>query len=180
LSSQHLIVTTRGVSGGSFVAQLSADKVGESLSANVELLFANGVVDGAHLFEVRQLMEGPAAELAAMRRTDADLSRIELALADPLAGSIDARLAAHAFFHQAVAVATGNPLFELVTHPLYAVANERQLVEGMTTDYWLEMHADHQAIVNAIRDRDAPRAGAASRAHLGNLRRFHLSKIVTF
>lgn len=180
LSSQHLIVTTRGVSGGSFVTELSAGKVGETLSANVELLFANGVVEAAHLFEVRLLMEGPAAELAALRRDDADLARLEAALTDPLAGSVDTRLAAHAAFHQAVASATGNPLFELVTHPFYAVANERQLVEGIEDGYWLEMHADHQSIVQAIRAKDAVTAGIASRTHVENLRRVHARKTLAF
>jgi GntR family transcriptional repressor for pyruvate dehydrogenase complex len=180
LSSQHLIVTTRGVSGGSFVTELSADKVGQTLSANVHLLFANGIVEGAHLFEIRMLMEGPAAELAALRRDDADLAKLEAALTDPLAGAVETRLAAHASFHQALAAATGNPLFELVTHPFYAVANDRQLVEGLEDGYWLEMHADHQAIVGAIRARDAHTAGIASRAHVENLRRVYASKTLTF
>ena len=180
LSSQHLIVTTRGVSGGSFVTALSADTVGQTLSANVDLLFANGVVEGAHLFEMRLLLEGPAAELAALRRGDTDLARLEAALTDPLTGTVETRLAAHASFHQAVAAATGNPLFELVTHPFYAVSNDRQFVEGLQDGYWLEMHADHQAIVAAIRAKDADTAGIASRVHVENLRRVHANKVITF
>jgi len=180
LSSQHLIVTTRGVSGGSFVAELSADKVGQTLSANVELLFASGVVEGTHLFETRRMFEGPAAELAASRRTDDDLARLDLVLAgDPLTGAVDARVGAHAAFHRAVAAATGNPLFELVTHPLYAIANERQLVDGVGDDYWVAMHADHRAIVEAIRERDTARAAALGLAHVENLRRLHAAKILT-
>lgn len=181
LSSQHLIVTTRGVSGGSFVAELTADTMGRSLSANVELLFANGVVASAHLFELRALLEGPAAELAALRRTPELLARLETTLTDDAtAATIEDRLAAHALFHQTIAAATGNPLYELVTHPLYAIANERQLTEHISDEYWTAMHADHVVIVEAVRIGDSVAAGAASRAHVENLRRFHTVEVVTF
>ncbi|MEO4044755.1 FadR/GntR family transcriptional regulator [Hoeflea sp. CAU 1731] len=62
------------------------------------------------LFELRALLEGEAARLAAMRRTDEDLAEISAALEDMRGdekwseGSIEADL----LFHRTIAKATGN------------------------------------------------------------------------
>jgi DNA-binding FadR family transcriptional regulator len=97
LSSQHLIVTTRGVTGGSFVA-------------------------------------------------------------------------AHRAFHTALAVAAGNPLYELITSPLYAVANERELADVAPTGFWVAVDLEHREILRCIEARDAPGAQRAATLHLARLR----------
>src|SRR5215212_1220523 len=69
LASQHLIVTTRGVTGGSYVAKPDAATLAASLSRGVNLLVTATPVGIRELMEVRDLLEVPAAGLAARRRT---------------------------------------------------------------------------------------------------------------
>jgi len=106
LSSQHLIVTTRGVTGGSFVAHPDAQQLSESLSTGLTLLTNAAEIGFADLIELRRALEVPAAGLAATRRTEEHLTEIRGALFDPLVDPLDMMMVAHAAFHTAVAKAT--------------------------------------------------------------------------
>ena len=170
LTSQHLIVTTRGVTGGSFVAEPSANHVAETLGDGLSMLLANGTVRGAHLFEVRVMLEVPAARLAAVRRTDAHLADLAAALVEPDGADLDRFLAANRAFHTTMSAATGNPLYQVVTQPLYAVANERDLAADAPVAFWAQLDADHRAILAAVADGDGDRAAEVTRVHLERLR----------
>ena len=69
LASQHLIVTTRGVTGGSFVSHPDAEQLSEALSTGLTLLTHSAGLGMADLLELRRALEIPAAGLAAARRT---------------------------------------------------------------------------------------------------------------
>src|SRR4051812_38617268 len=114
LASQHLIVTTRGVTGGSFVSHPDAEQLADGLSTGFTLLANSSGIGLADLIELRRAIELTAARLAAVRRTEENLAEIRAALLDPLAADVDAMMVAHCVFHTAVVKATGNPLFELV------------------------------------------------------------------
>jgi GntR family transcriptional repressor for pyruvate dehydrogenase complex len=170
LSSQHLIVTTRGVNGGSFVAEPDAHVLGESLSDGVGLLLASGAVKGDDFLEVRRMLEVPAAGLAAARRQARHLADLELAMFDPDHDGLDRRIEAHAGFHLAVAAASGNTLLGLVVRPLYTVA-DRQMIESVTPlEMWHQIDRDHRALLAAIREGDVERAMAVARVHIDNVR----------
>ena len=168
LTSQNLIVTTRGVTGGSFVAEPSPKKLAETLENGLGMLVANGNLQGKHLFEVRAMLEVPAAELAAARRTEAHLAELAEALFDP-ADELDKVLPAIRKFHTTIAAATGNPLLLLINEPLYP-ANVRQLTLQAPVGYLARLDAEHREILAALRASDGPRAAAATRAHLDHLR----------
>jgi DNA-binding FadR family transcriptional regulator len=170
LSSQHLIVTTRGVTGGSFVVQPSPATLAESLVSGVRLLLSSATVGVDELMEVREMLEIPAVGLAARRRTEADLTRLRAAMFDPVQDEMSVRLAAHRAFHTALAVAAGNPLYELITSPLYAVANERELADVAPTGFWVAVDLEHREILRCIEARDAPGAQRAATLHLARLR----------
>lgn len=169
LASQNLIVTTRGVAGGSFVAHPSTEQLSESLAAGVALLVANSVVNLDQLFEMRRILEIPAAALAADRRTPRHLAALDAAFVDPRTASLDEILAAHRTFHLTLAEATGNPLYEMVSRPLYGFANEREVTSSVAREFWVEVNASHREIVVAVADRDVPAAETAARAHLDHL-----------
>src|SRR5436190_23187010 len=57
LASQHLIVTTRGVTGGSYVAKPDAATLAASLARGVNLLVTATPVGSDELMEVRDLLE---------------------------------------------------------------------------------------------------------------------------
>jgi len=109
LASQHLIVTTRGMAGGSFVAEPSPARLGDLLSTGLNLLMAAGTVTAEQWFEVRETFEVPAAGLAARRRTDAHLAELDETLFDPDSAGLDVIMPAHRRFHRRLAEATGNP-----------------------------------------------------------------------
>lgn len=122
------------------------------------------------LIEARRVIEVGAAELAATRRTDADLDMLEAALsamrASAATADVEAFVTADIAFHAAVLNASGNVFLVALLGPL-----AEQLVEGrrQTSAYAnIREHAieRHEAIVAAIRSGSIERAGAAMREHL--------------
>lgn len=113
------------------------------------------------LGEVRQVIEPAAAQMAAVRRTDDQLARIEAALLElestfeetSVASHVDADLA----FHSAVLAASGNELlerFEVVLEPALYARDALAYAHETTRDFLV----DHRAVFDAIADRDPIRA----------------------
>ncbi|XVV11859.1 FadR/GntR family transcriptional regulator [Actinoplanes sp. CA-131856] len=166
LASQHLIVTTRGVTGGSFVSHPDAEQLADGLATGFTLLTNSADVGLADLLELRRALEVPAAGLAALRRDEEHLLEIHGALFDPELDDLDAILAAHAAFHMAVAKATGNPLFELVVRPLYHASFGEDVTNDLPPGYWRQIDADHRLLLDCLTMRDAESATKAAARHL--------------
>jgi DNA-binding FadR family transcriptional regulator len=166
LASQHLIITTRGVTGGSFVAHPDAEQLADGMAAGFTLLTNSDGVGLADLLELRRALEVPAAGLAALRRRDEQLIEIRGALFNPAVDDLDTMLAAHAAFHTAVARATGNPLFELMVRPLYHVAYGEDVTEGLPDGYWVRIDADHRMLLDCLTARDPESAALSATRHL--------------
>jgi DNA-binding FadR family transcriptional regulator len=169
LASQNLIVTTRGVSGGSFVAHPTATQLADALATGVHLLLANSVVEFADLREVREMLEVPVARLAAERRTDEHLVRLRATLRDAYTADIEDVFQAHGEFHMIVTEASGNSVLEVVMRPLYQLSNTRTLGEAAGRELWARFNAEHEAILEAIERRDADAAEAAAATHLSQI-----------
>lgn len=166
LASQHLIVTTRGVTGGSFVAHPDAEQLADGLATGFTLLTNSADVGLADLLELRRALEVPAAGLAAVRRTPEQLAEIRDSLFEPTADDVDRMLLAHAAFHMAVAKATGNPLFELVVRPLYHASYGEELTDALPPGYWAQVDADHRQLLERLIAQDAEAASLAASRHL--------------
>ena len=166
LASQNLIVTVRGVTGGSFVAEPSPARVADALSLGVGLLVSAGHLEPGQLFEVREAFEVPASGLAARRRTEDQLAALDRTLLDPDTPDAETLVGAYRDFHSGVAAATGNPLFELITRPLYTGWEWASQAPG----FWHRVDADHRRILAAIAAQDVDGAQAAAREHLAALR----------
>ncbi|GAA4956647.1 FadR/GntR family transcriptional regulator [Actinoplanes utahensis] len=166
LASQHLIVTTRGVTGGSFVAHPDARQLGDGLSTGFALLTHSAAVGLADLLELRRALEVPAAGMAAIRREEAHLTELRGALFDPGADDVDTMLAAHSAFHRTVAKATGNPLFELVGRPLYQASYGEEVIGDLPEGYWRQIDIDHRSLLDALAARDPEGATRCAAAHL--------------
>jgi GntR family transcriptional repressor for pyruvate dehydrogenase complex len=178
LSSQHLIVTMRGVNGGSFVAEPDAHALGETLADGVGLLLASGAVTGEDFLEVRRMLEVPAAGLAAARRELRHLAELEDAMFDPERDDLDRRIEAHAAFHLAVAAATGNSLLGLVVRPLYSLANREAVERASPPPFWRAVDRDHRDLLAAIRAEDVARAMELARTHIDNIRPAEVAVVV--
>jgi GntR family transcriptional repressor for pyruvate dehydrogenase complex len=128
--------------------------------------------DVSDVFELRALVESGAAELAALRRTPADLARIEAALVrmgvaletgSDAVGDDDA-------FHIAVAAATHNPQLERFQAFMGQQFSESRAptwsAQGHAAGRAREAHAEHTRIFESIAAGDAAAARAAAAAHL--------------
>ncbi len=166
LSSQNLIATTRGVSGGSFVRHPGVDDIGAYLEASMGLLAGTDDLSVERLLEVRHLLEVPATGLAARRRTGEQLESLRETLVDPGETADDAVHHANVGFHTILLEAADNPLLTVVARPLFAVM-ERRFRGGQD---WRAVFADHARILAAVEAGDAKTAEAEARAHLERLR----------
>jgi GntR family transcriptional repressor for pyruvate dehydrogenase complex len=121
------------------------------------------------IFELRGHLEAGAAELAATRRTEADLADLENAMALQRAATRDG-VAEDLAFHFAVARAARNDYFlrvlELLSGFLAAAMKPAPEEEGGFLARKQAVETEHRPIVEAIRAGDAEGARTAMRAHL--------------
>ncbi|MEU8827448.1 FCD domain-containing protein [Streptomyces sp. NPDC048636] len=111
------------------------------------------------LTDIRAVVEPAAAHRAALRRTDADLTALDTALAamERARGDLEAAAEADAAFHRALLTATGNELLarlDLVLEP--GLRARDRLVHGGGDAG--DPAPSHRRVLEAVRDRDA--AGA--------------------
>ena len=134
---------------GTFVTQMSAKQAND-------------------LFEIRLLLEGQVASLAAERRTDENLRDLretaDLGMAAALAGNVDQLPALNTRFHNLLADTADN---DYLTETLSRLSNiiqwvySRRIIER-STDSWKE----HLRIVNAIERMDPAAAKSAAHEHI--------------
>ena len=70
LAAQNLLRTAKGAGGGSYVTLPTVDHISEFLQSNINLLTDSRDVTLEELIEARELLEVPAARLAAERRSE--------------------------------------------------------------------------------------------------------------
>ena len=118
LASQHLIVTTRGVTGGSFVAHPDAEQLSEGLSTGLTLLSQHGRGRARRSAGAAPRPGDPGrrpGRVAARGGTPGRDARCPVRPRQST--SFDTMLRPTRHSTPAVATATGNPLFELVDPP---------------------------------------------------------------
>lgn len=134
--------------------------------------------DTIALLELRIGLETEAAALAAIRRTDENLDKMQLALT-AFKASIEAgqnAVQADFQFHTEIALATQNNHFI----QFMALLGERVIPRSRLSPsndltparqaYLQRVHQEHESIYNAILHQDVDAARAASRTHLSNSR----------
>jgi DNA-binding FadR family transcriptional regulator len=170
LSSQHLITTTRGVVGGSFVAHPQPEHIAGYLETGLSLMTLVEGISVDHLLEVRDMLEVPAAGLAAQRRVPELVAALHAAVATPRPAAMDRLFPRNRSFHDVLLTMTGNPLLLAVTQPVFRVLNDRFLREAAPKRFWSRVDADHKDILAAVEQGDEDAARDAMRAHLQHLR----------
>ena len=137
------------------------------------ILSAEGTRSYIEVFEVRVAIEGPAAYLAASRRTDEDLRRLDEQAAlfqKQAAQESPERAETDLEFHLAVARATGNPLFPALLNAIsgFVIFGQRETWSraGESPEARARAVDRHQAIVEAIRRRDAELARTEMESHI--------------
>jgi len=169
LTERGLIEVRPGV--GAFVVPMPSGAVTRPLA----LYLQRNNVALAHLFQLRHALEPGIAAAAAGAAQPAALAHLaaNLDATATLVNELEAGVAAHdefawldLQFHQLLAEATGNPLFQLVLDPLIdrqlEVRREGAQVPGAAR----RAHDGHAAVLRAVSARDAAAAAAAMDEHL--------------
>ena len=128
-----------------------------SLELVHEILFKDGVLDLAvfqNLLDLRRLLVPEMAWYAAQNRTEADLQSLEHIVwrSDETIGERDKHL------HHIIARASGNVLFVLLLNAFTRQADQYYDLYFKDDQHAAESEAFHQAVYEAVRDRDADRA----------------------
>ncbi len=146
------------------------------LPLNQPLAFDPSVLDSVealvHVVEVRRVLEGEIAALAAQRasRTQIAMLRRALKAIDRAAAAGGDGVAEDLAFHRAIGQCTGNPQFPALLGFLEQYLREGMRVtrgnEARRTDFMQAVRTEHRAIVDAIAARDAAKARRRAIEHL--------------
>jgi GntR family transcriptional repressor for pyruvate dehydrogenase complex len=120
------------------------------------------------IIDTRDALETKIASLAAVRRTDEDLARIDDALR-VMAADVDSGgrgVEADELFHGAVTAAAHSPLLARLMAEIAELVRESRLESLSQPDRPRASLAGHQAIADAIRAGDAEAAARAMHAHV--------------
>lgn len=135
-----------------------------------------------HLNEIRSVFEPLAAQLAAQRRTDADMTAIYRALADMRDANpeTEAAVDADVRFHEAVATAANNPLLRQLALSLESALRHTFDVAtlGIKDAYRTNLGV-HQDIADAIARQDSVKAAGASRTLIARADRDRARQVPT-
>lgn len=165
LKSEGLVESRQG--SGVFVREDNLDA-----PFRIDPVLAESVQSVLQVVELRQVLEGEIAALAAQRRSKRQLQAIRQALKkiddDVRAGSdgVDADIA----FHRSIAEATGNPhflgLIEFLFKFLKTATQLTRGIEATRVNMTQQVKDEHDGIVAAIAAQDADAARTAARLHM--------------
>lgn len=170
LASQHLIDTTRGVTGGSFVSSPDAGSVADNLGGTLGLLVNTQNMSVPNLLEARLILEPSAARLATERADAEALDELRSTVDSTSALAPSHGFVVHWDFHTTLVAATGNPLLRLMCQPVNQVLRTRLNRDRIPRKVWDGVDADHVEIFHAVADGDADAAERLTREHLHSLR----------
>jgi len=174
LAAQNLIRTAKGAGGGSYVTLPSAGGVSEFLRSSIALMTDADDVTLEELLEARDLLEVPAARLAAARRDEEELERLREAIpAEPLRLGPDQQFVYNQDFHTVVLDACGNTLLSMAAGPIFGVLQRNLARSKLGVRFHRAINDQHRTIAAAIEAGDADAAGAEMQGHLEFLRPYY-------
>ena len=169
LATERLLVTRRGVAGGSFVASPAPEEIAGLVQSSLSLLTDSASVSVQSLLEVRLMLEVPAAGLAARRHGEEDLEFLSGRLFDPDGTDLESMFGANRDFHLGLLRSAANPVLEAVAAPIFGVVYERFVRRKAPAQFWHTVDHDHRSILDRVRAGDVVGAEEAQRAHLLDL-----------
>lgn len=171
LSAQALIRTTKGASGGSFVTVPTVDHISEFLTSNINLLSRSEDVSLDEFLEARELLEVPAARLAALRRTEEDLESLRAAIpGHPSELDTEEQFVHNKDFHSALVIASGNGVLSIAAQPVFSVLQTHLKRSTLGRRFHQRVNADHRALVATVEAGDERAAAELMHDHLEFLR----------
>jgi GntR family transcriptional repressor for pyruvate dehydrogenase complex len=152
----------------------SASDISQSLRSGLGRLASAEHVTLDELLEARGLLEVPAAQLAARRRAEDDMSRLRESIpADPLRLGADEQFLYNRDFHAVVIEASGNTLLAVAAQPIFDVLRTHLSRSTLGRGYHRAINIHHRRLADAIEARDEVAAGVEMRDHLEFLRPYY-------
>jgi DNA-binding FadR family transcriptional regulator len=173
LAAQSLVRTEKGAAGGSYVTLPTAATISSLVHANVGLLAETRNVTLEELLEARELVEVPAARLAALRRSEDDLEALRATVPDDSARGTQEEFSYNAEFHSCVLGASRNTLLVVSAQPIFSVLQTNLARSTLGRHFHRSIHAHHHRILAAVEAGDADTAAAEMHDHLAFLRPYY-------
>jgi len=174
LGAENLIRTAKGAGGGSFVTVPSADHLSESLRSGLGRLATAEHVTLDELLEARELLEVPAARLAARRRADEDVVHLRAAIpSEPLRLGTQEQFVLNRDFHSVVIEACGNTMLAVAAQPIFEVLQTHLSRSRLGRDFHASINEHHRGVADAIDHGDETAAGDLMYEHLEFLRPYY-------
>jgi GntR family transcriptional regulator, transcriptional repressor for pyruvate dehydrogenase complex len=171
LTAQNLIRTTKGAGGGSYVTLPTVDHISEFLRGNLNLLSESEHVTLEEFLELRELIEVPAARLAASRSSERDVGRLRDSIPEePLRMTTQEQFGYNKAFHTVVVEACGNTLLYIAAQPVFTVLQTHLARSSLGQSFHRSINEHHRRILAAIEAGDADAAAEEMRTHLEYLR----------
>jgi DNA-binding FadR family transcriptional regulator len=172
LAAENLVRTMKGgIAGGTYVSRPTVDHISEFLAASMNLLSMSNEVSLDDFLEARECLEVPAARLASLRGTDAELERLGAVIPDhPDRMSTQEQFRHNKDFHSIVVEVSGNALLLIAAQPVFSVLQTHLIRSTLGQRVHDRINEDHRAIASAIMARDPDRAEEEMRKHLSFLR----------
>jgi len=170
LQQAGLLIIKRGAGGGIFVAEPSAEPMGEVLTLMLRL----GRASIKELTEARLIIETEVAYLAAQRTTEQDLEALEQTIA-AYQQSLEVdepRTIADMDFHLRLGDACGNMVLNLTLKGLVPMVYHSVRVHQFARKDRVRGIADHKQMLAALRRRDAEQARQLMRRHIERMATF--------
>lgn len=176
LASQNLIRTTRGATGGTWVARPDLGEIAGYLEMSIGLLTGGDDVSVSELVEFRALLEVPAAGLAAERRSEQDLELLRASLTrDRARVAGTSAYPGHRLFHQQIMSATQNGPLKMVADPMVNTLRTLRMREAAPPRFWEILAEEHQRIYEMIVKQDSAGARLEMQRHLDTLASFEIT-----
>lgn len=135
------------------------------------------------IYQIREMLDGLAARLAAQRIVDSEMTRIELALqalkeatdasaSDAGDEAVGHMVVANITFHEILHQASGNERLKRLSRDMSDSVRLISREAFATRERAQAIVAEHEAVVAALRERDPDAAERAAREHLRNARQY--------
>lgn len=170
LAAQSLIRTAKGAGGGSYVTLPTVDHLSELMGSSIGLLADARDLTLAELIEARELLEVPAARLAARRRREDDVTRLRASI--PSAASrfdTTEEFIHNREFHSTLIECCGNQLLRIAAEPIFLALQTSLSRSGLTRRFHVTIHAYHARIAEAVEAGDEDAAASEMKSHLESL-----------
>src|SRR5919201_2221441 len=172
------ILESRGLIEGRGNGTFAVATLRNRLNQGLHLLLAADEADATELFEVRRILEGESAALAATRRTNADVRAMQAALdaMESGLGSEESFIEADLRFHLRLAQATRN---RVVMHLMHAIRDLLQ--QSLSSSYHIPGSPEreigsHSLIIEAIAAKRPDEARERMQEHVTRVERDIRSK----